>query len=511
MPAIATPGLADFLLLPSLKLYTFVSFVSFATLIFCVAHPSSHFYDEISDELESPMQKWQQLTAELSDDSDNGQNQPIHWLAAVICVNTAACILLLFALSVTRLVFGELRTQELNSAKDKFWNFVFYKFIFVFGVINVQKADQVALWAAWFSILSFLVVMTKISKLRFDHLSFSPNTPLYLHFKVLFLLGVVILVSFVISVLIIHFRHHLHMGTTPDKNFQTLTFLLAEIGVIMIKAIHIVLRYAIHLYDLNHTGLWEHKGRWLHYNDLVLGCSFLTLNLFHHLHMLLSGNLWLSMASLVICMHIRFLFNEIQKQYHRHLNYRRVVIDMECKYPTVNKKGECAICWDTFSTARQLPCGHCFHGSCLRLWLEQDATCPTCRRKLNHEEEVDQADGENEEQVQPQPVWQFNLRRISRWLPSLQVTVNYDHQPPPMNEQRLVSNANELLQVFPNISRAAIIEDLRRTGSMSLTTDNILDGQLDANQATDSDSEESQSQHSLHRRTVSDGQIRNRY
>ena len=91
--------------------------------------------------------------------------------------------MLLFALSVTRIVFGELRTQELNSAKDKFWNFVFYKvtkkfffenftklffkFIFVFGVINVQKADQVMAWAAWFSILSFLVVMTKISKLRY--------------------------------------------------------------------------------------------------------------------------------------------------------------------------------------------------------------------------------------------------------------------------------------------------------------------------------------------------------
>ena len=74
-----------------------------------------------------------------------------------------------------------------------------------------------------------------------------------------------------------------------------------------------------------------------------------------------------------------------------------------------------------FSTARQLPCGHCFHGSCLRLWLEQDATCPTCRRKLSHEEEVDEGgEAENDDQAQPQPVWQFNLRRISRWLPSLQ-------------------------------------------------------------------------------------------
>lgn len=184
---------------------------------------------------------------------------------------------------------------------------------------------------------------------------------------------------------------------------------------------------------------------------------------------------------------------------------------MECKYPTVNKKGECAICWDAFSTARQLSCGHCFHDSCLRLWLEQDATCPTCRRKLNQEpvEDQEQATAENQAAaVVPQaPVWQFNLRRISRWLPSLQVVVNYDHQPPPMNENRLQAHANEILQVFPQISRAVIIEDLRRTGSVSVTTDNILDGQLDQ---SDNELNEEEETNQNHRRTVSDGQIRNR-
>ena len=38
------------------------------------------------------------------------------------------------------------------------------------------------------------------------------------------------------------------------------------------------------------------------------------------------------------------------------------------------------------------------------------------------------------------------------------VTVNYDHQPPPMNEQRLVSNANELLQVKIQILEIQILE-----------------------------------------------------
>lgn len=502
------PGLADFLLLPSLKLYTIVSFVSFGILIFLNVHPSAKESFQYQDEISDLLKEGRDLLEKVEDEDANLEDQTIHWFAAVICVNMAACLLLLFALSVTRIVFGELRTQELNSAKDKFWNFVFYKFIFVFGVINVQKADQVMAWAAWFSILSFLVVMTKISKLRYDHLCFSPNTPLLLHFKVLFLLSIVILLSLVISALIIRNR--------SQFNVQTFIFLLAEIGVIMIKALHIVFRYVIHLYDLNYVGLWEHKGRWLHYNDIVLCCSFLTLNLFHHLHMLLSGNLWLSMASLVICMHIRFLLNELQKQYQKHHTYRRVVNDMECKYPSVLKKGECAICWDTFSTARQLSCGHCFHGSCLRLWLEQDATCPTCRKRLDErDDEVAQpaevaqgGPGENGaelEQVQNQqhPVWQFNLRRISRWLPSLQVTVNYDHQPRQMSEHRLQINANELLQVFPHIPRSRIVEDLRRTGSPNLTSENILNGELD-NRDSDSSAENELD------RSVNDVQLRQR-
>ena len=41
------------------------------------------------------------------------------------------------------------------------------------------------------------------------------------------------------------------------------------------------------------------------------------------------------------------------------------------------------------------------------------------------------------------------------------VTVNYDHQPPPMNEQRLVSNANELLQVKIQIYELKLLRVVR--------------------------------------------------
>ena len=73
-----------------MKLYTFVSFVSFAVLVLFVSHPSSEFNknDESDTSTLQPIQTLQKLTAELSEEDDTVQNQPIHWLAAVICVNT---------------------------------------------------------------------------------------------------------------------------------------------------------------------------------------------------------------------------------------------------------------------------------------------------------------------------------------------------------------------------------------------------------------------------------------
>lgn len=55
--------------------------------------------------------------------------------------------------------------------KDKFWNFIFYKFIFIFGIVNVQHIHEIVLWITWFSGLGFLHIMTQLSKDRFEYVS----------------------------------------------------------------------------------------------------------------------------------------------------------------------------------------------------------------------------------------------------------------------------------------------------------------------------------------------------
>lgn len=65
--------------------------------------------------------------------------------------------------------------------------------------------------------------------------------------------------------------------------------------------------------------------------SLASSYSFLLCVLFSVLPIKLFGNIWLSMASLVIFMQLRYLFHEVQRRIRRHKNYLRVVGNMEAR------------------------------------------------------------------------------------------------------------------------------------------------------------------------------------
>lgn len=98
-----------------------------------------------------------------------------------------------------------------------------------------------------------------------------------------------------------------------------------------------ILRYVIHLYDTRGAGTstqrsWDKRGPLTYYTDLISELIVLAVDFFHHVHMLLWSNIFLSMASLVICMQLRYLFYEIQRRITKHRNYLAVLNHMEQKY-----------------------------------------------------------------------------------------------------------------------------------------------------------------------------------
>ncbi|XP_053305284.1 E3 ubiquitin-protein ligase AMFR [Spea bombifrons] len=468
---------------PSLRTYTGLSGLVLGLSVLSA-------YRSLSTELAEDEESWPQLAGEL------GRYLVSDSLGVWVLVNTVCCLLMLIAKLIQRVVFGPLRVSERQHLKDKFWNFIFYKFIFIFGVLNVQTVEEVVLWFLWFAGLVFLHLMVQLCRDRFEYLSFSPTTPMSCHVRVLVLLNAMLVVCCALAVLcgFAGYAHGMH----------TLAFMAAECILVTTRTAHVVLRYVIHLWDLNHEGTWEGKGTYVYYTDFVMELGHLSVDLMHHIHMLLFGNIWLSMASLVIFMQLRHLFHELQRRLRRHKNYLRVVGNMEAHFSVATPEeleannDDCAICWDSMQSARKLPCGHLFHNSCLRSWLEQDTSCPTCRMSLN------MADG-NRPPGEPQrdntdqnmiPLtvtdarsrlnhhnhfFHFDGSRFASWLPSFSVEVMHTTNIlgiAQAHNSQLNAMAQQVLDMFPQVPYHLVLQDLQLTRSVEMTTDNILEGRI---------------------------------
>lgn len=513
--------------LPTLKTYSNISLALFLSTVF-YAYQSITNQSNLPKNVESlgSLDEGGNETLDITLDNQFGNNEQLSFVEITVgiidvlteetwcvwvLVNTAYCLLILMGKLIQHLIFGELRVAEAQHLKDRFWNFVFYKFIFIFGVLNVQHLGEVLTWGAWFSILGFLHHLSQLSKDRFEYLSFSPTTARLTHIQVLSLLVSIFLISCGLMGVCIQ------VGRTYDLN--TFGFMGAECAILLLKTMYVIARYSIHLWDINQEGTWERRGTFVYYAELLFEMTALCFDFLHHLHMLIWSNIFLSMASLVICMQLRFLFHEIQRRFRRHKNYLLVVARMEARYPMAPKEDlekhaeeggddSCAICWDKMETARRLPCGHYFHNSCLRSWLEQDISCPTCRTSLQESSRtVDLAmnpngasppldvnagvggagDAANQRPLAPTPqrnhFFHFDGSRYVSWLPSFSVEVTHSlgiggGDPPPIPTSQVESMAREVQTIFPHVHIDAIVTDLQMTRSSDLTIENILEGRL---------------------------------
>ncbi|CAL4076537.1 unnamed protein product, partial [Meganyctiphanes norvegica] len=413
-------------------------------------------------------------------------------------INMAYCILISLGTAIQRLVFGELRVSEQQHIKDKFWNFVFYKFIFVFGVMNVQAMDEVVLWCSWFSVLGFLHLLAQLCKDRFEYLSFSPTTPRRTHVRLLGLLGIILTIA--LFCLLICVLVGCHSG------INTFAFMVAECILLIVRTLYVITRYSIYLWDITHEGLWEKRGRYVYMTELVFELSELIIDMVHHIHMLVWGNMFLTMASLVICMQLRLLFYQLQHKVKSHRNYLRV-LKLVNMFPEVSgsaidsEEKNCAICWELVSMGRRLPCSHLFHGSCLHAWLHQDLTCPTCRHKLQQPQLTGDSnsllDGllsnessspdEEHRGVSPSPgapegsPGSVGWRYVS-WLPSFSVEQSHTQLPrhhqqntQPATTSQLDNLARKVLKLFLRITYIHIIVNFRHRRRHGITFRFIAD------------------------------------
>ncbi|OTF76745.1 E3 ubiquitin-protein ligase AMFR-like protein, partial [Euroglyphus maynei] len=440
-------------------------------------------------------------------------------------INMSYCLLILFGKLIQKLVFGELRQSEQQLLRDKFWNFLLYKFIFVFSVINVQYMDELILWCAWFSILGFMFLLTNLCKERFSFLMNTPTISRIEHIKLLTLLISLLISTLPLFIIACLVGYH--------TSFSIGIFLFCEISLISLRTLQCLILYLIHLWDLRHDTIWEKRTAIIYYIELIFDLSVLFIDFSHHIHMLSSGNIILSVSSVVILFQLRTIFIDIIRRIRKHRNYLQVLNLMEENFPTTSpdelndENNDCAICWDRMENARRLPCGHFFHTACLRSWLEQDTSCPTCRHSLRQQQQPHQQQQRdqngttttnNNGNIGNQNIaggtgfedlanianlaglrpgntrfFHFDGSRYATWLPSFSVEVTRpnimdininasvtrnEQTFPDYIQQQIDYMGQQILECFPQFSLSSILDDLRNTRSIELTIENILDGRL---------------------------------
>ena len=260
---------------------------------------------------------------------------------------------------------------ELQRIKDKFWNYAFYKFCFLFGVLGLENLNELVLWISWFSVLAFALLFCQLAKDRFELLAVSASIRRQPLIKILCLLISLIILCCIL--LTICFFIGLKYG-----GLSIFFFMLAETVLLTLDTSYLLFKYIFQYYiyeqqEQNPLATSnEYRSYMIYYIEFLYHIITLIIDIIHHLQMLFYHQTFMSMSSLIFFMQLKPLFNELTQRLKRHKSYRSAMIRMEKKYPLLTKydleqkymkqnhisslEEVCSICWEKFEKARCLPC-----------------------------------------------------------------------------------------------------------------------------------------------------------
>ncbi|KAF9349082.1 hypothetical protein BGX26_012578 [Mortierella sp. AD094] len=275
-------------------------------------------------------------------------------LCVLVFVNMAFCLAFLTGRLLLRTFFGDLRVIERQHMYDRALNFLLFKVVFV-GAILEPRWEGLLIWTAWFTVLGFLRVFSMLCRDRFEYLTVSPNIPIRVHVKILSMLMMILTLNIAWFVFCI-------------SVFRSMLLLLSfECLTLFLDTIQTLVKYVIHLGDLSRQGPCESRRMVQYYTEFVTDTMILVTTLGHYLHIMYLHGISFTLIDAVLFLNMRSVFNNLRKKLASHQAYRQALSNMQALYPSATEKeladysDDCAICRDSMTSAKILPCGHIFH------------------------------------------------------------------------------------------------------------------------------------------------------
>lgn len=302
----------------------------------------------------------------------------------------------------------------------------------------------------------------------------------------------------------------------PTTDWSGILLLSFECFVLLVEGSQTLVKYAADAWQALHAGgEWTGHASFIYHTELVTDVTVQCATLAHYAHILLLHGI--SILDALLLLDMRLVLGNLRARISHYRHYRTVSQRMDSILVDADKDllastdDVCAICRDALTQGvKKLPCSHLFHGQCLLAWLQQNSSCPTCRRALfatttpttpaqaPPSQPAQEHSHAHMQQQQPrnhnahrhhhhhhhhhhhlardEQIWRFGP--LGALSPSISVRgfTSSDSQEAAAAEEE--ANVNMVLAMFPQLSAEVVRADLRRTHSVALTVERALENRL---------------------------------
>ncbi|GLI62587.1 hypothetical protein VaNZ11_005261 [Volvox africanus] len=338
-------------------------------------------------------------------------------LTVCVLLNFCCSVFGLIALCTSTLFLGRLSALETHRLQQRLFKCIMHKIVIVRVVIQPDVRDMAG-WLAWLAVVAYLRGFVGAAKDRLESLTSMPGGQPGRHAR-----GVCLL----LLMMICNAAAFMVMRMMWASSIARILLCAFDTAVVAIEGLRIMLRYAVNMVDRysNLGGVdpsapptrtaqdadlpggtaaptaahadggwdlgWSGKGSFQYHAELVADVLIHAVTLVHYGHVWALHGFRFHLMDFVLFLEMRGVMLSLVRRLNGHLSYRAATKHLDTTFRDVRPSDgtaiDCSICLDEIAhVAKQLPCGHVFHLSCLRAWLQQSGsenfTCPNCRQPI---------------------------------------------------------------------------------------------------------------------------------
>eukprot|EP00197_Chlamydomonas_leiostraca_P007948 CAMPEP_0202862562 /NCGR_PEP_ID=MMETSP1391-20130828/3557_1 /ASSEMBLY_ACC=CAM_ASM_000867 /TAXON_ID=1034604 /ORGANISM="Chlamydomonas leiostraca, Strain SAG 11-49" /LENGTH=736 /DNA_ID=CAMNT_0049542111 /DNA_START=87 /DNA_END=2294 /DNA_ORIENTATION=- len=323
---------------------------------------------------------------------------------------------------VTMVVFlGRLTPRESSALTERLVKYCVFKLVFV-GALLPPGMGEVAAWVGWFAIAGFMRIFMGVGRDRLEGLMAAPGAPLSAHMRAVTLVLLILVHDAIACTSLLSAANATTglmelasgpvagvavaaaaaPGSLPPMDMSRALLCAFDMAVIAVEGLKTLVRYGVHVADMHiqakagdddaalagAAASWEGKGAVLYHVELVSDVLIHCLTIAHYMHVWYLHGLSFHIVDAVLLLDVRAVLGSLAKRLRGYAAYCTATHRLRHAFPDARptEPEPCSICMDAMAMAKQLPCGHLFHLSCLRAWMQQGGadtfTCPNCRQPL---------------------------------------------------------------------------------------------------------------------------------